>query len=50
MIHWMLWIPGRVYASDVYADSEAEARRWYRERYGYSRLPNGTQVWRKVAP
>ncbi len=50
MIHFMLWIPGRVYASDVYAESEAEARRQYRERYGYGRLPKGTQVWEKVEP
>lgn len=49
-IHWMFLIPGHVYASDVYASSEAEARAWYRKRYGYLRLPNGTQVWRKVDP
>lgn len=49
-IHWMVCVPGCIYASDVYASSEAEARAWYRNRYGYLRLPNGTQVWRKNEP
>lgn len=45
MKHYWIDIPSATYAYDEYADSEEEARRQYRERYGYRRLPAGTLVY-----
>lgn len=45
MNHYWIDIPGAMFAYDEYADSEEGARRQYRERYGYKRLPVGTAVY-----
>jgi len=45
-IHFMCHVPGEVYAVDVYALSEKDAREQVRERFGLRRLPAGTAFWK----
>ena len=43
---WWAHMPGMVYAINIYADSEREAREKFRKFLKVDRLPNGSAVWR----
>lgn len=45
MRRWFAHAPGMVYAVNVYARNEREAREAFRKFLNVARLPNGSAVW-----
>jgi len=45
MKHYMIHVPGTVYAADEYAANKQQALRQYRSRWRLSRMPKGFAIW-----